>query len=116
TFVHKSWQKTYANLSSTLYNFTLKKIENQKVKVTVGFDKKILEENLKLYISINGNSIFNIDNDSNTFYRDTLIYQAAHVFEATVYDKDSLNSYGSPAFLETVFLRSDDFNQGDTVY
>lgn len=116
TFVNKSWQKTYDDLSSALYSFALKKIENQKVKVTVGFDKKILEENLKLYISINGNSIFNTDNDSNAFYRDTLIYQAAHVFEATVYDKDSLNSYGSPAFLETVFLQCDNINQSDTIY
>jgi len=100
TFLHEDDYDEYDVVASKIYEFALRKIEDQKIKTTLHIGENLKEKNYLVYININGTTIYNSDTgDSLLNVRDTMLYKTSNEFALNLYDKDSVNSYNSPAFI-----------------
>ncbi|MBI3135108.1 MAG: hypothetical protein HYZ14_10590 [Bacteroidetes bacterium] len=101
TFLHESDVDEYYAVETKIYSFAMHKIESMKTKTTLKIGRELLDKNYLIYISINGYNIYNSDSgDSLLTHLDTMLYTAPNEFALNLYAKDSLDSYGSPAFLK----------------
>lgn len=104
TFLHKNDVEEYYAIENKIYSFAKNKIEDQKVKTTVTISQDLLAKNYLLYINVNGAVVYNSDTDSLLTQKDTMLYKTMNGFELSIYDRDSLNYYGSPTYLKSFYL------------
>jgi hypothetical protein len=116
TFLHEDDYEEYNAIENNIYDFAKSKIENQKTKTTVKIGNELLAGNYLIYININGNIAYNSDTDDSLLTQlDTLLYTASNEFILNLYNKDSLNYYGSPSFIESVYLTKEISDTSNTV-
>lgn len=116
TFLHDGDVDNYYAVENKIYSFAISKIENQKTKTTLKIGQKLLAENYLVYININGSNVYASDtDDSLKKVVDTMLYTAPNEFVMNLFDRDSLNSYGSPAFFKSVWLTKTISDTSNTV-
>lgn len=99
TFIDDNWYEEYNAVSEAIYSFAMRKTENSKIPLRIEFDPSLITPSRQVAISLNGYMIFDSEKNQNLTVLDTLVYPAENEFEVNLFNKDSLNYYGSPAYL-----------------
>lgn len=95
----KDWT-AYATVEKAIFDFTFSRIENKKINTTINLSKKLIESELIITILVNGDYIYDSSKEAVKNTLDTLLYPGNNSFEINLFSKDSMNQYGSNAFLQ----------------
>ena len=104
SFVMENDWDDYAAIENAIYDAAMQRVEKFKLKSTVKISDNLVKSGFVYSLSINNDNIFTSSEDSmkNEFNKE--VFQGENQFIMSLYDPDSLNSYGSMACLTTVWF------------
>ena len=104
SFVMENDWDDYAAIESAIYSAAMQRVEKFKMNSTVKFSTELVKSGLVISLSVNNNYIYDSSKDSlKTEFNET-VYRGENQFTLSLFDPDSLNSYGDMTCLTTVWF------------
>lgn len=104
SFVMENDWADYAAVENAIYEAAMQRVEKFKMNSTIKISDNLVESGLVMSLAVDNDYFYDSSKDSMKTEFIKEVYQGENQYIMSLYDPDSLNSYGSMACLTTIWF------------